>query len=1075
MVEACHGAQHVAQASASETSNADVIPHTLTVPLMQTDQEWNAMTGVSLSSSDSDWDTAPGHRRAAAHADSAFLNDNGGVHIVQVAEEWCGLAAGVGDSDDKSALAWRARRRPGSEADASFSAAAAEAAGSISGLPVANDPPPAVLLRQPICPQSTVFVFFTFLHTLDFGLRVVCFSFFVRHCLFLSTATSLVGQVVGTIIAVWVTFHDADVLLMLHRQTSVLARAGLFFLAFFFGGCCQIIQVKRAWARQIHAAEVLTECGSAGDYDDRATPASTLPVVLGSERMMPVALITGVPFLLVIWLWIEHCGYLPTCTEYLGYAPVMWLTHTVLISTVSLGLAEIDVAVSSYVFKQYHYEPERRLRLQKSFFPVLHVLFRMVEVSLRLVVLTGWAREVFSYLPIMDYLLGVILLHWCSPAKESCMVHVIAGIGLLVADVGHFVDLPNFAGPARRISNSLWIFRFLSCVGLVGVYMRQNFPNRCWDRSVHLWVLFTFGAAYYVFWLVPHIRNRGDDLHTAARVGDVGRVKTLLMPGANGEVLDVNAEAKDRKGKTPLMLAAEGGHVDVLEQLLSSGARVNDVADIDGNTCLHHAAMNRQVAACVLLMKAGAVTEVRNLSGLSPENVVPQPRAGRSDPTFTELMGLLHPTDDDMQRRQCGIDSGGGAEPGSWTAGPKESHPRSSGSNSWTSKRHYTVKMAPTAGLQLRTLFPDVEKDDTPSPRVLHSVSSLVLSRAFGAIARRLLQRHDQRGCGVPLGALQRVKELGRGGFGRVIEVELPRSNSQWFRRSEPRRFALKLQLKQHPDQAASEVLALQRADHPFIVHLVHAFSFSRFFALLLELCPTDLNRLLCETADGGRSLGLPSQVAARYMGQAGLALAHLHRNEKIVFRDVKPENILISDQDQAKLTDFGLAKVVTSAERMQMCGTMGFLPPELLCVESSFNNSNEGFCSPGGRRHPGSRISPGWDPFKADAYSFGVTLQVALLGEDGARKKTIRRKGPMMLPLSLCEAENAELLAQLRENGRLSPEAYALLVDRLLPHHPARRSRLTDVEVLNHPFFLQELGCDDLEKHLLPPFYGKS
>merc|ERR1719350_87368 len=117
-------------------------------------------------------------------------------------------------------------------------------------------------------------------------------------------------------------------------------------------------------------------------------------------------------------------------------------------------------------------------------------------------------------------------------------------------------------------------------------------------------------------------------------------------------------------------------------------------------------------------------------------------------------------------------------------------------------------------------------------------------------------------------------------------------------------------------------------------------------------------------------------------MGQAGLALAHLHRNEKIVFRDVKPENILISDQDQAKLTDFGLAKVVTSAERMQMCGTMGFLPPELLSVEGSFTNSNEGVRSPGGRRNPGSRSSTGWDPFKADAYSFGVTLQVALLGE---------------------------------------------------------------------------------------------
>jgi len=317
-----------------------------------------------------------------------------------------------------------------------------------------------------------------------------------------------------------------------------------------------------------------------------------------------------------------------------------------------------------------------------------------------------------------------------------------------------------------------------------------------------------------------------------------------------------------------------------------------------------------------------------------------------------------------------------------------------------------------------------------------------------------------------------------------VIEVELPaaqRSSSLWLRASEPRRFALKLQLKQHQFQATSEVLALRRADHPFIVHLERAFSFSRFFALLLELCPTDLNRVLCESDESGRSLGLKPAVAAKYMGQAGLALAHLHRNEKIVFRDVKPENILISDRDEAKLTDFGLAKVVTSAERMTMCGTMGFLPPELLHEhQGSFMNSVP--VVTGGvlesehsvRGSTGApRVSGGgqarFNPFKIDAFSFGVTLQVTLLGEDGARRRIVHRKGPMMLPLHLSESENAELLGRLRETGRLSPEAHSLLLDKLLPHNPARRSPITDPEVLNHPFFLKELGCSDLASHLLP------
>jgi len=331
----------------------------------------------------------------------------------------------------------------------------------------------------------------------------------------------------------------------------------------------------------------------------------------------------------------------------------------------------------------------------------------------------------------------------------------------------------------------------------------------------------------------------------------------------------------------------------------------------------------------------------------------------------------------------------------------------------------------------------------------------------------------------VPLGALRRVRELGRGGFGRVIEVELPLggTSSLWLRHSEPRRYALKLQLKQHQCQATSEVLALRRADHPFIVHLERAFSFNRFFALLLELCPTDLNRLLCELDEGGRSLGLKPSVVAKYMGQAGLALAHLHRNEKIVFRDVKPENILISARDEAKLTDFGLAKVVTSAERMTMCGTMGFLPPELLSSAGSFVNSS--LIGASSVREPGATTlsgrgsgsaHPRFNPFKTDTYSFGVTLQVALLGEDGARRRTVRRKGPMMLPLHLSESENAELLAQLRDNSRLSPEAHALLVEKLLPHNPVRRAMLADCEVLNHQFFLKELDCTDLAGHLLPP-----
>lgn len=292
-----------------------------------------------------------------------------------------------------------------------------------------------------------------------------------------------------------------------------------------------------------------------------------------------------------------------------------------------------------------------------------------------------------------------------------------------------------------------------------------------------------------------------------------------------------------------------------------------------------------------------------------------------------------------------------------------------------------------------------------------------------------------------------------------------------WNSDSKPRRFALKLQLKQGATrQAFSEVLALRRADHPFIVRLERAFQTPKFFALLLELCPTDLNRVLCEENEEFKCPGIDSKRCAKYMGQILLALVHLHTQEQpIVYRDIKPENILISFEDEAKLTDFGLAKIITEKEKMTMCGTAGFFPPELL---SDSDDSDEQEGRP--RTRSSSSRTPAHqrkfkDPFKMDAYSFGVTLQVTLLGTEGARKVDIRKKGAMMLPFNLSEEENTELLDKCMSDGKLSEDGYDLLVNKLLPMEPDERFELKWLEILNHDFWLKELGCTDLKAHLIP------
>jgi serine/threonine protein kinase len=84
---------------------------------------------------------------------------------------------------------------------------------------------------------------------------------------------------------------------------------------------------------------------------------------------------------------------------------------------------------------------------------------------------------------------------------------------------------------------------------------------------------------------------------------------------------------------------------------------------------------------------------------------------------------------------------------------------------------------------------------------------------------------------------------------------------------------------------------------------------------------------------------GFPSeeQVISWAIGVCDvLSYLHAHQPQPVIFRDIKPSNIMIDDQQNIHLIDFGIARLFQPGERGTMIGTEGYSPPEQYRGEAS-------------------------------------------------------------------------------------------------------------------------------------------
>jgi polo-like kinase 1 len=167
-------------------------------------------------------------------------------------------------------------------------------------------------------------------------------------------------------------------------------------------------------------------------------------------------------------------------------------------------------------------------------------------------------------------------------------------------------------------------------------------------------------------------------------------------------------------------------------------------------------------------------------------------------------------------------------------------------------------------------------------------------------------------------------KLLGRGGFAKVYELTCVNSGKTYAGKIVPKTLLRNGHLKQ---KMQLEISIHKSLHHEHIVQFVSNFEDEHHVYMILELCRM---RTLAEMVN---RRGTVSEPEARYfMHQICLSLQYLHQKH-VIHRDLKLGNLLLNENLEIKVGDFGLAAKISCPgdRKMSICGTPNYLAPEVL------------------------------------------------------------------------------------------------------------------------------------------------